>query len=96
MTASSATAGSPTAIRFGSGYYRYAEKNAVRVTDGAGWSARYADLAQDRDSASGAVVVLVTRDDLRPPPRPQRAPRARAARSDGVSRNPLEAFLPIR
>ena len=78
------------------GYYRYAERNAVRVTDGAGWSARYADLAQDRDSASGAVVVLVTRDDLRPPPRSQRAPRARAVRSDGVSRNPLEAFLPIR
>ncbi len=78
------------------GYYRYAEKNAVRVTDGAGWSARYADLAQDRDSASGAVVVLVTRDDLRPPSRPRRAPRARAARSDDVPRNPLESFLPIR
>ena len=75
------------------GYYRYAADNAVRVTDGEGWSARFADFAADRDSTSGAVVVLVTRDDLRPPARSQ---RARTARSEAVRRTPLESFLPVR
>jgi hypothetical protein len=51
------------------GYYRYSDHTAVRVTDAAGWSARFTDFAGRRDSASGAVVVRVERADLRPPPR---------------------------
>ena len=78
------------------GYYRYTEKTALRVTDPAGWSARFTDFAARRDSASGAVVVRVERADLRPPPRatPRRAKPAR--RQEPERRNPLGSFLPVR
>jgi hypothetical protein len=78
------------------GYYRYTDNTAVRVTDPAGWSARFTDFAARRDSASGAVVVRVERADLRPPPRatPRRAKPA--PRQEPERRNPLESFLPVR
>jgi hypothetical protein len=78
------------------GYYRYSERTAVRVTDNAGWSARITDFGGRRDSSSGAVLLRVHRDDLRPPPRdPSR--RARPARqTEGRQRSPLESFLPVR
>jgi hypothetical protein len=77
------------------GYYRYTARTALRVTDPAGWSARFTDFA-GRDSISGAVVVQVERGDLRPPPRGA-ARRARPARNqDPERRNPLESFLPVR
>ena len=74
------------------GYYRYGKETAVRVTDGDGWSARYADFDGRRDSASGAVIVVVRRDDLHPPARAQ---RARSARSDPVRRTALRSPAPI-
>jgi tRNA A-37 threonylcarbamoyl transferase component Bud32 len=78
------------------GYYRYTARTALRVTDPAGWSARFTDFAARRDSVSGAVVVQVERGDLRPPPRGA-ARRARPARNqDPERRNPLESFLPVR
>jgi hypothetical protein len=78
------------------GYYRYTDNTALRVTDAAGWSARFSDFAARRDSTSGAVVVQVERADLRPPPRatPRRAKPAR--KQDPEQRNPLESFLPVR
>jgi hypothetical protein len=77
------------------GYYRYTEETALRVTDSAGWSARITDLGARRDSTSGAVVVRVDRDDLRPPPG-ARSRRARPARKPEPRHNPLESFLPVR
>ncbi|MBA3317503.1 MAG: hypothetical protein H0T50_05355, partial [Gemmatimonadales bacterium] len=78
------------------GYYRYSGSSALRVTDRAGWSARFTDFAAGRDSASGAVVVRVERADLRPPPRatPRRAKPARKIPAE--PRNPLGSFLPVR
>jgi tRNA A-37 threonylcarbamoyl transferase component Bud32 len=78
------------------GYYRYTERSALRVTDPAGWSARFTGFAARRDSASGAVVVRVERADLRPPPRatPRRAKPAR--KKEAERRNPLGSFLPMR
>ena len=78
------------------GYYRYTDNTALRVTDPAGWSARFTDFAARRDSASGAVVVQVERADLRPPPRatPRRVKPAR--RQEPERRNPLGSFLPVR
>jgi hypothetical protein len=78
------------------GYYRYTGHTALRVTDPAGWSARFTDFAARRDSASGAVVVRVERADLHPPPRatPRRAKPAR--KHEPERRNPLESFLPVR
>jgi hypothetical protein len=78
------------------GYYQHPERSALRVTDGAGWTARLTGLAARRDSASGAVVVQVERRDLRPPPQgtPRSAKRSRASESD--RRNPLSSFLPVR
>jgi hypothetical protein len=80
----------------GLGYYPDPEQSALRVTDGAGWSARFTGLAARRDSASGAVVVRVERRDLRPPPggTPRRAKPSRTNQSG--SRNPLSSFLPVR
>jgi tRNA A-37 threonylcarbamoyl transferase component Bud32 len=78
------------------GYYRYTDNTAIRVTDPAGWSARFTDFAAGRDSASGAVVVLVERADLRPPrraPPPQAKPERK---TQPGRRNPLESFLPVR
>jgi hypothetical protein len=78
------------------GYYRYTDNTALRVTDPAGWSARFTDFAAGRDSASGAVVVLVERADLRPPrraPPPQAKPERK---TQPGRRNPLESFLPVR
>ena len=78
------------------GYYREPGRSAVRVTDRRGWSARFIGFASRRDPQSGAVVLRVTRADLKPPagvvPRktgssPKREPRPR---------NPLESFLPVR
>ena len=78
------------------GYYREPGRSAVRVTDRRGWSARFTGFASRRDPQSGAVVLRVTRADLKPPagvaPRktgssPKREPRPR---------NPLESFLPVR
>jgi hypothetical protein len=78
------------------GYYRYTDNTALRVTDPAGWSARFTDFAARRDSASGAVVVQVERADLRPPP-PATPRRAKPARKqDPERRNPLGSFLPVR
>jgi hypothetical protein len=78
------------------GYYRYGDHTALRVTDPAGWSARFTDFAARRDSVSGAVVVRVERADLRPPPR-ARPPRAKpAGKQEPERRNPLESFLPVR
>ncbi len=78
------------------GYYRSHERTALRVTDAAGWTARFPDVATRRDSSSGAVVVRVKRADLRPPPRTtprrNRTPRAPATEP----RNPLGSFLPVR
>jgi hypothetical protein len=78
------------------GYYRYTDRTALRVTDAAGWSARFTDFAARRDSVSGAVVVQVERTDLRPPPRasPRRTKPARQPEPE--RRNPLESFLPVR
>jgi tRNA A-37 threonylcarbamoyl transferase component Bud32 len=78
------------------GYYRYSDRTALRVTDPAGWTARFTNFAARRDSASGAVVVEVERTDLRPPPRatPRRTKPAR--RQEPERRNPLESFLPVR
>jgi tRNA A-37 threonylcarbamoyl transferase component Bud32 len=78
------------------GYYRHPENSALRVTDGAGWSARFTGFAARRDSASGAVVVRVERRDLRPPLRgtPRRPQPARTSESE--PRNPLGSFLPVR
>jgi tRNA A-37 threonylcarbamoyl transferase component Bud32 len=78
------------------GYYRYGDYTALRVTDPAGWSARFTDFAARRDSASGAVVVRVERADLRPPPRatPRRAKPAR--KQEPERPNPLGSFLPVR
>jgi hypothetical protein len=77
------------------GYYPYSDRSALRVTDAAGWSARFTDFAAGRDSVSGAVVVRVERADLgRPPHSPRRAKSARDQAPD--RRNPLESFLPVR
>jgi hypothetical protein len=86
----------PTGDSLRLGYYQYPERSAVRVTDGAGWSARFTGLAARRDSASGAVVVRVERRDLRPPRRgiPRRTKSPRTSESD--RRNPLGSFLPVR
>ena len=78
------------------GYYRHTETSALRVTDAAGWTARFTGFASRRDPASGAVVFRVERADLRPPPgaTPRRAKPAR--RREPERHNPLGSFLPVR
>jgi hypothetical protein len=77
------------------GYYRYTEGSALRVTDAAGWSARFTGFSA-RDPVSGAVAVSVERADLRPPPGAV-SRRSKPARSrEAERRNPLESFLPVR
>ena len=49
------------------GYYRYTDGTGLRVTDSRGWSARLTDLRRPARPGSGAVVVRVSRADLRPP-----------------------------
>jgi hypothetical protein len=78
------------------GYYRYGDHTALRVTDAAGWSARFTDFAARRDSASGEVVVRVERADLRPPPRPTPRRAKPARKQEPERRNPLGSFLPVR
>jgi serine/threonine protein kinase len=78
------------------GYYRLTDRTALRVTDPAGWTARFTDFAARRDSASGAVVVRVERADLRPPPRATARGTKPARRQELQRRNPLESFLPVR
>jgi tRNA A-37 threonylcarbamoyl transferase component Bud32 len=76
------------------GYYRYTDRTGLRVTDDRGWSARLTDLGEQRDPASGQVVVRVSRADLRPPgPTPRRGKSSRPA---AERRNPLGSFLPVR
>ena len=77
------------------GYYRYTDGTSLRVTDTRGWSARLSGLGDRRDPESGAVVVRVTRADLRPPPGTTR--RGKSDRQpDAERRNPLGSFLPVR
>jgi hypothetical protein len=78
------------------GYYRYSDGTHLRVTDSRGWSARLTGLGDRRDSASGAVVIRVSRADLRPPPgaTPRRGRPARQPAAE--RRNPLSSFLPVR
>ena len=72
------------------GYYRYTDGTGLRVTDSRGWSARLTDLDDRRDPVSGAVVVRVSRADLRPPARDdppgqdRRSARSRAAQPAGL------------
>jgi hypothetical protein len=77
------------------GYYAYTDGTGLRVTDTRGWSTRLTGLGDRRDPASGAVVVRVSRADLRPPPGATR--RTRSARPPAPERrNPLGSFLPVR
>jgi Protein kinase domain len=77
------------------GYYSYTDGTGLRVTDSRGWSVRLTDLDDRRDPVSGAVVVRVSRADLRPPPATTR--RAKIVREpDPERRNPLGSFLPVR
>jgi hypothetical protein len=78
------------------GYYRHPDRSALRVTDAAGWSARFTGFASRRDPASGAVVLRVERADLRPPSgaTPRRTKPARQREPE--RRNPLGSFLPVR
>ena len=77
------------------GYYRYTDGAGLRVTDTRGWSARLTGLGDRRDPESGAVVVRVSRADLRPPPATTRRGKS-ARRPDAERRNPLGSFLPVR
>jgi Protein kinase domain len=74
------------------GYYRYTDGTGLRVTDSRGWSARLTAFGDRRDPASGAVVVRVSRAELRPPPGPTR----RVRRQPPERHNPLGSFLPVR
>jgi hypothetical protein len=77
------------------GYYRYTDSTGLRVTDSRGWSVRLTDLDDRRDPVSGAVVVRVSRADLRPPA--GTTPRGKIVRQpDPERRNPLGSFLPVR
>jgi hypothetical protein len=77
------------------GYYRYTDGTGLRVTDSRGWSARLTDLGEQRDPASGQVVVRVSRADLRPPN--ATAGRGQPSRQPPAERrNPLGSFLPVR
>jgi hypothetical protein len=77
------------------GYYRYTDGTGLRVTDSRGWSARLTDLGEQRDPASGQVVVRVSRADLRPPS--ATAGRGQPSRQPPAERhNPLGSFLPVR
>jgi hypothetical protein len=77
------------------GYYRYTDGSALRVTDSRGWTTRLAGLHDQRDPASGAVVVRVSRADLHPPPGATR--RGKSTRQPAPERhNPLGSFLPVR
>ena len=77
------------------GYYRYTEGTGLRVTDSRGWSARLTDLDDRRDPVSGAVVVRVSRADLRPPAGTTH--RGKIVRQpDPERRNPVGSFLPVR
>jgi hypothetical protein len=76
------------------GYYRYTDGTGLRVTDSRGWSARLTAFGERRDPASGAVVVRVTRAELRPPPGP--TGRGRPVRQPAERHNPLGSFLPVR
>ena len=80
------------------GYYRYTDSTGLRVTDTRGWSTRLTGLGARRDSASGAVVVRVSRGDLRPPPgtTTRRGRPSRPAAPAEERRNPLSSFLPVR
>jgi hypothetical protein len=76
------------------GYYRYTDRTGLRVTDTRGWSVRLTDLGDQRDPASGQVIVRVSRADLRPPgPTPRRGKSSQPA---AERRNPLGSFLPVR
>jgi hypothetical protein len=77
------------------GYYRYTDGTGLRVTDSRGWSVRLTDLDDRRDPVSGAVVVRVSRADLRPPAGTTR--RGKIVRQpDPERRNPVGSFLPVR
>ena len=77
------------------GYYRYTDGTGLRVTDSRGWSARLTDLDDRRDPVSGAVVVRVSRADLRPPAGTTH--RGKIVRQpDPERRNPVGSFLPVR
>ena len=76
------------------GYYRYTDGTALRVTDSRGWTTRLADLGDQRDPASGAVVVRVSRSDLHPPAASRRDKSTRQAEPE--RHNPLGSFLPVR
>lgn len=78
------------------GYYRYADGTGLRVTDSRGWTARLTELDERRDPESGAVVVRVTRADLRPPAAAGSARGRSARRPAPEGRNPLGSFLPVR
>ena len=77
------------------GYYRYTDGTGLRVTDSRGWSVRLTDLDDRRDPVSGAVVVRVSRADLRPPAGTTH--RGKIVRQpDPERRNPVGSFLPVR
>jgi hypothetical protein len=76
------------------GYYRYTDRTVLRVTDARGWSVRLTDLGDQRDPASGRVVVRVSRADLRPPGGTPR--RGKSSQPAAERRNPLGSFLPVR
>jgi hypothetical protein len=77
------------------GYYRYTDGTGLRVTDSRGWSVRLTDLDDRRDPVSGAVVVRVSRADLRPPAGTTRRGKI-VDQPDPERRNPLGSFLPVR
>ena len=77
------------------GYYRYTDGTGLRVTDSRGWSVRLTDLDDRRDPVSGAVVVRVSRADLRPPAGTTRRSKI-VNQPEPERRNPLGSFLPVR
>ena len=77
------------------GYYRYTDGTGLRVTDSRGWSVRLTDLDDRRDPVSGAVVVRVSRADLRPPAGTTRRGKI-VDQPDPERRNPVGSFLPVR
>jgi hypothetical protein len=78
------------------GYYREPGRSAVRVTDRRGWSARFTGFASRRDPQSGAVVLRVTRADLKPPAGVVSRKTGSSPKREPRPRNPLESFLPVR
>ncbi len=78
------------------GYYREPGRSAVRVTDRRGWSARFTGFASRRDPQSGAVVLRVTRADLKPPAGVASRKPGSSPKREPRPRNPLESFLPVR